>query len=196
MNGNINQYGDFDQCIDAISPDQKIQGKYCLSLLKPRSKEMELEILRKAIQNHEFVKNDIDDVCNKILLLDIHCQFKKNIKPINIFVFQPFHVNSRLSTVVWGFCVPSACSNEDLEIGLKNSLLDFTKSSGLEFEVRVREDSCYVKETNWKQNLSSVNIITMQVLILSLSKQFKNQVYSPQIIFPHHIFIGSFINDL
>jgi hypothetical protein len=63
MNGNINQYGDFDQCIDTISPDQKIQGKYCLSFLNPRNKNLNLENLRKTIQAHEFVKNDIDDVC-------------------------------------------------------------------------------------------------------------------------------------
>lgn len=31
LNGNIHQFGDFDQCISTISPEVQFQGKYCLS---------------------------------------------------------------------------------------------------------------------------------------------------------------------
>jgi Nose resistant-to-fluoxetine protein, N-terminal domain len=29
--GNIHQYGDFDQCLDSVSPNEDFQGRYCLT---------------------------------------------------------------------------------------------------------------------------------------------------------------------
>jgi hypothetical protein len=65
---------------------------------------------------------------------------------------------------VWGLCVPSGCSNQDLETGLIGSLMDFTGQSGLEFKVQIKEQSCYVKEPNWIQDLSRSSILAMYFL--------------------------------
>jgi hypothetical protein len=42
--------------------------------------------------------------------------------------------------------------------------MDFTGQSGLEFKVQIKEQSCYVKEPNWIQDLSRSSILAMYFL--------------------------------
>lgn len=64
LNGNLNQYGDFDKCLSTLAPDNQYQGQYCLAYLQPRAIEHNafLEYLRLQIHSWEAFKNDIDDV--------------------------------------------------------------------------------------------------------------------------------------
>lgn len=34
LSGNLNQYGDFDECLQSRSPDSDIGGQYCLAYVK------------------------------------------------------------------------------------------------------------------------------------------------------------------
>jgi hypothetical protein len=62
LNGNVNQFGDFDQCLDVISP-ANFQGQYCLAYLQPENinddKLKELEVL---MQSHHFLNSNFDEV--------------------------------------------------------------------------------------------------------------------------------------
>lgn len=64
FNGNVNQYGDFDQCLNVDAPNDEFQGKYCLAYLQPlTSKSLKYtEYLRKLLQSHEAFKSNFNDV--------------------------------------------------------------------------------------------------------------------------------------
>lgn len=64
LNGNINQYGDFDQCLNVISSDKDIQGNYCLAQIKPTIPKNTpyLKHLKKLLLSNEAFKSDFNDV--------------------------------------------------------------------------------------------------------------------------------------
>lgn len=68
FNGNVNQFGDFDQCLSVEAPNSNLQGKYCLSYLQPSVSESlsYTNHLRKLLQSHEAFKSNFDDVSQKI----------------------------------------------------------------------------------------------------------------------------------
>lgn len=64
LNGNVNQLGDFDQCLSARMPNDEIRGKYCLAYLQP-SVPTSLKFtnyLKRLVQSHEAFKSNFDDV--------------------------------------------------------------------------------------------------------------------------------------
>ena len=64
LNGNINQYGDFDQCLNVISSDKDTQGNYCLAQIKPTIPKNTpyLKHLKKLLLSNEAFKSDFNDV--------------------------------------------------------------------------------------------------------------------------------------
>jgi hypothetical protein len=65
LNGNVNQFGDFDQCLSVIASNQSFQGKYCLASLQPkklRKSDQILEDYIKLIQSNYFLRSEFEDV--------------------------------------------------------------------------------------------------------------------------------------
>lgn len=62
FNGNLNQYGDFDQCLSVVAGNKQFQGKYCVAYLQPRSINGTMKDLLKLVQSHEFFTSNFDDV--------------------------------------------------------------------------------------------------------------------------------------
>lgn len=64
LNGNVNQYGDFDQCINAQAPNNMFVGKYVLAFIHPTVPEglNYIKYLRKLFLSLESYKNTLDDV--------------------------------------------------------------------------------------------------------------------------------------
>ena len=64
LNGNVNQYGDFDQCINAQASNNEFGGKYCLAFIQPTVPEglHYIKYLRKLFLSLESYKNTLDDV--------------------------------------------------------------------------------------------------------------------------------------
>lgn len=63
LNGNINQLGDFDMCLNAISEEQDIYGKYCLAYMQidaPHSSY--LSGIHRLIHSHFHFKSKLEDV--------------------------------------------------------------------------------------------------------------------------------------
>lgn len=75
--------------------------------------------------------------------------------------FQPAHVFGRFSTITHGVCVPSSCSHKDVEVAVKYFLGEFTKNTGLAFDVRVNEQMCQVRETNGRRHFERGEKLTM-----------------------------------
>ena len=73
LNGNINQFGDFDQCLSVKSESDGIRGKYCLASfqLSLPKKLKHFNDLRLLMMSNEPYKSDIEDVRAKKLFLMI-----------------------------------------------------------------------------------------------------------------------------
>lgn len=59
---------------------------------------------------------------------------------------QPGHRVPRFSMINWGLCVPAGCSHEDVELSVRDYIAEFSRGTGIEFQVRVEEDMCQVNE--------------------------------------------------
>lgn len=64
LNGNINQLGDFDQCLRVRGPTDGLVGKYCLAYIQINiAKEWtRLNRIRKYIQSHDAFVSEFNDV--------------------------------------------------------------------------------------------------------------------------------------
>lgn len=74
LNGNINQYGDFDQCLsiqqtlgsmgDSSAQAAPLRGRYCMAEVQPTIKPNTrvLKHLFELVQAHGMLKSNLDDV--------------------------------------------------------------------------------------------------------------------------------------
>jgi hypothetical protein len=65
LNGNVNRYGDFDQCLEAVATDDdNFQGQYCLAYIQPTvtSGLKYMDYLRTLVLSFESYKSTFDDV--------------------------------------------------------------------------------------------------------------------------------------
>lgn len=157
LNGNINQPGDFDQCLgtsSAVDPvvaaddeaDDEIKGQYCLAYAQPMlpHKSKRLRALFKLIQSHGPFKSEFND---------------------------PGHRVPRYSLINWGICVPHACSYQDVEYTVKEYLSNLTSSTGITFQVRVEPKLCQVRDNKpWDRNTTwAVRFFVIMLSITVLS---------------------------
>ncbi|XP_056642944.1 O-acyltransferase like protein [Diorhabda sublineata] len=112
LNGNINQFGDFDMCLDAFSQKHGIQGQYCLASIEVENpKSSYLAGLYQLIHSHNHFKSKLED---------------------------PGHRVPRFSSINWALCVPDSCTAKDVELGLKKTVQNIL--NGTEFEIRYEVD--------------------------------------------------------
>lgn len=64
LSGNINQLGDFDECLNVKAPNNEFTGKYCLTYVQMTVPDYlpKLGQIRKLLQAHDAFVNDFDDV--------------------------------------------------------------------------------------------------------------------------------------
>lgn len=63
LNGNVNQFGDFDECVE-IQGSEGIQGQYCLTYLQLSIDESRLDLkhLHRLLHSHYAFRSNISDV--------------------------------------------------------------------------------------------------------------------------------------
>lgn len=69
LNGNVNQYGDFDQCLNSVAKSHNFQGKYCLAYIQPsvQKNSKDLEQIRLMSLSYESYKSSFTNVsCNEL----------------------------------------------------------------------------------------------------------------------------------
>jgi Nose resistant-to-fluoxetine protein, N-terminal domain len=110
LNGNVNQYGDFDQCLDVIAKNDNFRGKYCLANIQPEvSSGFEyLNYLRTLSLSFEAYKSEFKDVsdlkrlriCKALtivyLLFSHIMSFQRLRKSIGHFVFLRLAASKKL----------------------------------------------------------------------------------------------------
>ncbi|KAH8273460.1 hypothetical protein KR018_002459, partial [Drosophila ironensis] len=160
LNGNINQPGDFDQCMgiqqamrrqdqqdqDPQDQDDLIRGQYCLAYAQPvlPHKSKRLQSFFKLLQSHGPFKSEFND---------------------------PGHRVPRYSLINWGICVPSGCSPRDVEYSVAEFLANQTAATGITFNVRVEPQMCQVRDQRpWDRNTTwavRFFLLVLSVAILS-----------------------------
>lgn len=67
LSGNINQYGDFDQCLSVISANNDFKGQYCLAhIMVSFPKHLKFfSYLRKLLLSLESYQSKFEDVTNE-----------------------------------------------------------------------------------------------------------------------------------
>lgn len=75
LSGNLNQLGDFDECLNVQAPSNEFSGKYCLAYVQTHVPDNlpKLVKIRKLIQAHEAFVNDFDDVSKNKKNVHITC---------------------------------------------------------------------------------------------------------------------------
>ncbi|XP_034933729.1 nose resistant to fluoxetine protein 6-like isoform X2 [Chelonus insularis] len=147
LRGNINQLGDFDECLGVIAhvkmPDStlKIQGKYCLVNIDIQSLETNMKIPLNLMQSRGFVKGTMND---------------------------PGHFIPKFTTVNWGLCIPAACTEVDAKNTMENSLSHLGNISGLKFTINVNESNCYVKHKVQNYSKETIGVLYFYAMIVCL----------------------------
>uniref|UniRef100_A0A336N027 CSON009625 protein n=1 Tax=Culicoides sonorensis TaxID=179676 RepID=A0A336N027_CULSO len=141
LNGNVNQFGDFDECLSVEEPNQQFKGQYCLVYLQPEinQKSKLLKNLNKLIQSYGMFKSNFND---------------------------PGHRVPRFSTVNWGVCVPSSCTYLEVESAMTEYMKNFTEGTGVSMKVRVDKEMCQVKENQWTNKLDKSTIIASAFFLI------------------------------
>lgn len=159
LNGNVNQYGDFDQCLSATTKSNNFKSQYCLAHIQPKvSPNFEyLNYLRTLSLSFEAYKSEFKDVSrwtlspftsqlelNSISTWNLSAWNWVNIQTL-LFAFKPSHVIPKTSQIHWALCVPSTCTFKEVEFVLHEKLKNFFNTSNLQLDVQVRENMCQVK---------------------------------------------------
>ncbi|XP_011558480.3 nose resistant to fluoxetine protein 6 [Plutella xylostella] len=93
LNGNGNQYGDFDEC---LSIDGAVRGKYCLASFDiTLGGDDHMDQLDYLVHSGHYIKSNLTDMGHRL---------------------------PRFSSLLYGVCMPSSCSSFDLEDELSHRL--------------------------------------------------------------------------
>lgn len=139
LQGNVHQLGDFDECLDVKLPDENFQGRYCLANVQvtiPKNLEF-LKTLKEEKVLIEMFSSSFKDVSGSSEALTVK---------FNSINFQSMFIVPRSSEIHWAFCVPSACSPQEVEISIKQTLTKVFNETEINFEVEVNDNQCCVKD--------------------------------------------------
>ncbi|XP_076290207.1 nose resistant to fluoxetine protein 6 isoform X2 [Lasioglossum baleicum] len=142
LNGNVNQFGDFDECI-GIQGSEGIQGQYCLVYLQLSIHESRIDL--KHIQR----------------LLHSHYAFRSNIT-------DPGHRVPRFNIINWGVCAPASCSPKDVETSIRDIVTRYTSETDLNITVTVNEEMCQVKKRELPKETMYASLFFMTILALTI----------------------------
>lgn len=119
--GNEYQFGNFDQCMKSRSPENEIDPKYCLVNVNLDWHELLHIARRNEVSNLTFNvrSHSVSSVDRNIQKMDYLISDPiQNIKK-NVDSFRQ-STTSTSKTVQWGVCLPSSCSNEEIEHLMKH----------------------------------------------------------------------------
>ncbi|XP_030382326.1 nose resistant to fluoxetine protein 6 [Scaptodrosophila lebanonensis] len=168
LNGNINQPGDFDQCLG-------IQQRLRISSSSVRDNDEEREEQQQQQQQHELTMRG--QYClayaqpvlpHKSKRLQAFFKLMQSHGPFKSEFNDPGHRVPRYSLVNWGICVPAGCTHRDVEYSVAEYLRNQTAATGISFNVRVEPQMCQVRKSEpWDRNTTWA--VRFFVLVLSMA---------------------------
>ncbi|KAI4504634.1 hypothetical protein M0802_000184 [Mischocyttarus mexicanus] len=148
LRGNINQLGDFDQCLGIMSHVKmgnrtiKIQGKYCLASIDIYATQAEMKLPVNLMQARTIIKSNMRD---------------------------PGHFVPKFTTIRWALCLPAACTAKDAEMTLINALNYYNSTFGIKFMVDVNPDMCYTKQKSQSYSKETIGVLYFYVAVICLA---------------------------
>ncbi|XP_067639929.1 O-acyltransferase like protein-like isoform X2 [Eurosta solidaginis] len=128
LRGNINQFGDFAQCMQVktvvkVTPQNpiRIRGKYCLAHIEMETSTKELKVPLHYAKGRGLWRSHFGN---------------------------PSHFVPRYGIANWGVCIPHLCNGEIVQQVVEANLRSYN-TTGVEFHVEVGDDDCYTR-TNVK----------------------------------------------
>ncbi|XP_043502184.1 uncharacterized protein LOC122524151 isoform X2 [Polistes fuscatus] len=148
LRGNVNQLGDFDQCLGIMSHVKmgnrtiKIQGKYCLANIDIHATQAEMKL--------------------PVNLMQARTLFKSNMR-------DPGHFVPKFTTIRWALCLPAACTAKDAEMTLINALNYYNSTTGIKFMVGVNPDMCYMKQKSQNYSKETIGVLYFYAAVVCLA---------------------------
>ncbi|XP_011881618.1 PREDICTED: nose resistant to fluoxetine protein 6 [Vollenhovia emeryi] len=143
LSGNVNQFGDFDECLSVEGKDG-IQGQYCLAYLQIDVDESrpDLKYLHRLLHSHYAFRSNMTD---------------------------PGHRVPRFSSVNWAICTPASCTAQDVKASLQHTISKYTAQTGLKISLQVDQNMCQVKgEPVLSKATIATSLLFVTVLVLTL----------------------------
>ncbi|CAB3361100.1 Hypothetical predicted protein [Cloeon dipterum] len=139
LRGNVDQLGDFEQCLSVRSPDNQIRGKYCLP-------EIEFKLAENSSKNYVEILN----------LAQAKRQVTGNLT-------DPTFYNVANNIFLIGLCLPDACDEKDAVAALADQVSALIADSPLEAEIILRKGFC---RTDDPTHLSTEAISAIVLLVV------------------------------
>ncbi|XP_020278398.1 nose resistant to fluoxetine protein 6-like [Pseudomyrmex gracilis] len=147
LNGNVNQFGDFDECVGVRGKDG-IQGQYCLATLQLDidHSRPDLKYLHRLLHSHYSFRNNMTD---------------------------PGHRVPRFTSVHWAVCAPASCTAQDVTASFQHAISTYTAQTGLKIKLNVNADMCQVKnEFVPTKGFVAVSLFFVAIFVLNLTATF------------------------
>ncbi|XP_015174499.1 PREDICTED: uncharacterized protein LOC107065378 isoform X2 [Polistes dominula] len=148
LRGNVNQLGDFDQCLGIMSHVKmgnrtiKIQGKYCLASIDIHATQAEMKLPVNLMQARTLMKSNMRD---------------------------PGHFAPKFTTIRWALCLPAACTAKDAEMTLINALSYYNSTTGIKFMVGVNPNMCYTKQKSQNYSKETIGVLYFYAAVVCLA---------------------------
>ncbi|XP_014212588.1 uncharacterized protein LOC106642345 [Copidosoma floridanum] len=148
LRGNVNQLGDFDQCLNALGRIKlednvvKIQGKYCLANIDLYASHPSTSAAVNLIQSRALIRGNIRD---------------------------PGHFIPKFTTVNWAVCLPAACSSKNAQKSIERALNSYNTTIGITFVVDVDSDNCYVKQKPSSYSKETIGVLYFYAMFVCLA---------------------------
>lgn len=148
LRGNVNQYGDFDQCLGVAAHVKvtnktiKIQGKYCLASIDLHATHPETKLPVSLMHARSIIKGNMRD---------------------------PGYFIPKFTTANWALCIPAACTAKDAETTLADALNYYNSTSGIRFTVEVDPNMCYVKQKSSNYSKETIGVLYFYAAVVCLA---------------------------
>ncbi|XP_008484289.1 uncharacterized protein LOC103520966, partial [Diaphorina citri] len=189
LNGNVNQFGDFDLCMGAKQPDgEGIQGQYCLSYVElevANSENKNLQHILNLMKSFSPFKSKLEDPGHRVPRFssinwavcvpsscspqDVETSMESTLHKYlaNTGLRVPGHRVPRFSSINWAVCVPSSCSPQDVETSMESTLHKYLANTGLKYRVRVDPEMCQIRE-DFTPTIGTILAGAFFILILTI----------------------------
>ncbi|XP_025992851.1 O-acyltransferase like protein [Solenopsis invicta] len=143
LSGNVNQFGDFDECVGVEGKDG-IRGQYCLAHLQldVDQSRPDLKYLHRLMHSHYAFRSNMTD---------------------------PGHRVPRFSSLNWAICTPASCTAQDVKASLQHTISKYTAQTGFKISLRVDQNMCQVKnEFVPSKGTIATSLFFVTILVLTL----------------------------
>ncbi|KAG9436995.1 nose resistant to fluoxetine protein 6 [Apis mellifera carnica] len=148
LQGNVNQLGDFDQCLNVAARERwngreiRIKGRYFLTLIDVDATHPITERL--------------------VFVMKAHNIFLSNLHEKRGHFFPKFPL------IRWALCLPSACSNEDARSVIQHALNEYNSTAGIRFMVRADPNTSYVKHESSNYTKETIYVLCFFAIVACL----------------------------